>query len=309
VDRTTGQNEHYRGYRVLWRYKLLILSGMTIGALAVGLFTLTRPEMYRANMIIRTGAPIYFRYAKKIQFDSPINIKAIIEQGALNEAVNKFMKDNQYPIPKETLNYKIVIPSGTNILRITHEAQNAETGKMVLDALAKALSNYYAAKRALYLGELDDSLRSLRGEVDLLNAEQAAVQRRVNIIQSLIAQAEQNSEPENKKQTVSAAGKLLEPDMQLILLTKLLDEAESDRMRLRDEKKRVINNMTVIEKSRDDFRFIEILKAPKSARISRSPILRNRLVVTLIISFFLMTLLSFSHAYFKKSPNRESKMV
>jgi len=88
--------------KVLWKWKYLILVGTLVCAIGAAVVSLNMTKIYSITTVLQPGMLKVTDDGKTVYIDSPQNVKAVIETGALNGHI---LKNIKAPIkPKTRLN-------------------------------------------------------------------------------------------------------------------------------------------------------------------------------------------------------------
>ena len=91
--------------KVLWKWKYLILVGTLVCVVAAAVISLNMTKIYGITTVLQPGMLKATEDGKIVYIDSPENIKAVIETGALNGAV---LKDIKFPDKEDEANIRRV---------------------------------------------------------------------------------------------------------------------------------------------------------------------------------------------------------
>jgi len=129
--------------KVLWKWKYLIIVGTLVCAIGAAVVSLNMTKVYGITTILEPGMLKVTDEGKIIHIDSPQNIKAVIETGALNGHILKNIKaPNKEDVP-DSVEVKVTIHKGTNALEVLYETPNVDLGFQIMKNLSKALLERY----------------------------------------------------------------------------------------------------------------------------------------------------------------------
>lgn len=144
--------------RVIWKWKWLIIGGTLLCILAVAIYGYTRPvvRMYKVSTLIEIDP--------KAKLDPLDKIKSMIEYGIFNqEILNDLSKLGEENLANPgSLSFEVKIPKDLNILDITYQAPNTDSGKAVINALIKQLKLNYKGKLDRAKSEIDEMIKDKR---------------------------------------------------------------------------------------------------------------------------------------------------
>ena len=116
---------------VIWKWKYLILAGTFGFALAAAIISFIawkqQPTMYRANIVLKPGLLKIDEKGEKVFFDTPENIKALIEND-LKYKVLDYIKSSNNPNLSNSLDFQVDIPKGSNNINVSLVSALADEG-------------------------------------------------------------------------------------------------------------------------------------------------------------------------------------
>ncbi len=145
-DRFEDEIELIDYLRVIWKRKWLIIVGTLFCALAVSVYSFTRPvvKMYKVSALIEVDPGANLEVDPGAKLDPLGKIKSMIEYGLFNQRVLDDLSNLQ-GIPKlDHLSFEVAILKGLNMLDIAYKTPNPDLGKAVLNALIEQLEQEYA---------------------------------------------------------------------------------------------------------------------------------------------------------------------
>ncbi|MBC8434276.1 MAG: hypothetical protein H8D96_20395, partial [Desulfobacterales bacterium] len=158
---------------VLWKWKYLILAGTFAFALTAAIINFInwkqQPTMYRTNIVLQPGILKIDETGKKLYFDSPENIKALI-QNELKYKVFDNIKTSNNTNLSNLIDFQVDIPQGSNIINVSLVSSLADEGATKLNYLIKALSAEFANKIKFKQEGYEKEIDSKKEEIAVLQA-------------------------------------------------------------------------------------------------------------------------------------------
>ena len=166
--------------KVLWKWKYLILVGTLVCTIGAAVVSLNMTKIYGITTVLQSGILKVTEDGKTVYIDSPQNIKAVIETGALNGDILKNIKaPNKEDVPDST-ELKVTIPKGTNALEVLYETPNMDIGLQIVRNLNKHLLERYGTLIKRYEENYDNEIRSKSSEAFKLNEKAAKVKHAIS---------------------------------------------------------------------------------------------------------------------------------
>lgn len=193
-DPATDEIELIDIFRVIWKWKYLILTGTLVCALVAGVLSFVMPEFYSVDMVLRPGILKVKEDGSNTYIDSPENIKALIDAGTfekeiLNEVANS--EDRNLPdgrdMPK-SLDFKTDIPRDSNTLKISYETADINLGKEILQHLKSSLIEKYKKLVDYYQKEYETKISLKKAEIENHRAAVKAAEQNIKNFQERIAE-------------------------------------------------------------------------------------------------------------------------
>ena len=145
--------------KVLWKWKYLILIGTFLCAVAAAVISLNMTKIYGITTVVQPGMLKATEDGKIVYIDSPVNIKAVIETGALNGAL---LKNVAFPSKQDgptSVKFKVTIPKGTTAVEVLYETSHVDIGMQILKNMNKELLGRYGKLIKVYQDNYDTQIR------------------------------------------------------------------------------------------------------------------------------------------------------
>jgi len=210
--------------RVILKWKYLILGGALVCALAAMVISSIIPKIYRIEMVIRPGILSFGENGKSVYIDTPDNIKALIETGALDKKIlDNLEESNTSDIPRE-LHLRVTLPNASSTLKINYDTPHTDQGIAILKLLGKFLMEEYGNLVGYFQNEIDRDI----------NIQNAGIQK----IKTMSRSHETNIENITKR--------IQELETEIVFINKNTDYLNKERDKLLSEEKDESNILSVI---------------------------------------------------------------
>jgi uncharacterized protein involved in exopolysaccharide biosynthesis len=289
-------------FRIIWKWKYLILAGTLVCALIAAVVNLNKPETYRINMLIQPGIREISKTGKVRYADSPANIKAVIEAGSFNEEILKYLRSSPNQNIPRSLNFDVKIPRKSNILQVFYESSNRELGIDVMNELSSQILIKYNDQIDYNKNVIDTEIKSNKSMLIALEGETRFLQENIKSVQEII--------DELKKQIKILDVTNNEHIMYLYnnQINTYLNMIRNDRIRitkLRTQISELSEEIKNLEYEKNQIRGIEVLQAPAG---SARPV-KRKIALTVVLAsvggVVVMSLLAFFIEYILKYRARE----
>jgi LPS O-antigen subunit length determinant protein (WzzB/FepE family) len=289
-------------FRIIWKWKYLILAGTLVCALIAAVVNLNKPETYRINMLIQPGIREISKTGKVRYADSPANIKAVIEAGSFNEEILKYLRSSPNQNIPRSFNFDVKIPRKSNILQVFHESSNRELGIDVMNELSSQILIKYNDQIDYNKNVIDTEIKSNKSMLIALEGETRFLQENIKSVQEII--------DELKKQIKILDVTNNEHIMYLYnnQINTYLNMIRNDRIRitkLRTQISELSEEIKNLEYEKNQIRGIEVLQAPAG---SARPV-KRKIALTVVLAsvggVVVMSLLAFFIEYILKYRARE----
>jgi len=311
-------------FRVIWKWKYLILAGTLVCALIAAVVNLNRPKIYRTGMVLRLGAVGKDRRDNKIYADSPQNVKALIESGRYNKEIRQYSKTIDRKGKAVNLQFKCGFAKKSNILNISYETGSVETGIKILNLLYEMLLKEYGEIIEEHQDKYDTDILSKTNELVDLKGQKIILQNKIKHAQRRLNElvSELESLDNNKGKLFENRKDLLNSENNNILLTFLynnmlyqsiqlknrynnevfkylgiVQKAELDLKRIQQKLEITSKELENLKLEKNNILSIEILKPPVGSRHPIRPKVKRNIVIVSVVGLFVSILLSFFGEY------------
>jgi len=173
-------------FRVIWKWKYVIVAGTLFFSLAAGILSLMQNKVYRIDLVLQPGLLRIADDGTKTFIDSPQNIKALIETGAFDEKIlDSLNPANKDDLPK-ALSFKINIPGNSNTLKISYETSNVDQGVTILNSLGDHLTKRFDTIVEHYKKEGQETINIKQTNIENYKASVVSSQYKIKNIQKRI---------------------------------------------------------------------------------------------------------------------------
>ena len=316
-------------FRVIWKWKYIILSGVIICVLATTIINLYMKNIYNIEVVLRPGLLSIRENGKNTYIDSATNIKTIIEGEDFNrELVNK-LNNSKENIPNK-LNFKISIPKKTNNIRLIYETTNVKQGIEVLNQLIELLIHKYSKIVEYYKNEFEVKINFKQSEINKKNGAKVSTISNIKNIEKRIDElnSELNLISGNTKDLINERTKLISNiSNSNNILTSLLysntiqqniqlsntykNEIYKYKLKLEEQLQKVneleneagihLAEKEIIENQKENVQNIQIVKYPSPPSKPIRPKSKIFIILSFVVSFIFMIIISFLFEYLKKN--------
>ena len=172
--------------RVIWKWKYLILVGTIVCGLIAALISFNMRKIYSIDMILMPGILNVGERGDKVYIDSQQNIKDLIDSGIFNNDILNYLKEIKMGnIPKK-LTFEVTIPLNSNMIKIKYDTDDIKQGMVIQSRLSQLLLEHYGNMVTYFKSEYDIKLKSLKSEIEYINATIQSKQRNVKNLEKRI---------------------------------------------------------------------------------------------------------------------------
>jgi capsular polysaccharide biosynthesis protein len=148
---------------VIWKWKLLILTGTIVFAFGAGIISFNMTKVYNIFMVLRPGIVKITEEGenpeRKIYIDTINNIKGILDAETFNNRILKKInasKTDDYFLT--AIKLKTAIIKGSDTLKVSCLTSNINTGLQILRETAKNLSSEYESTIEYYRKNFENDI-------------------------------------------------------------------------------------------------------------------------------------------------------
>jgi capsular polysaccharide biosynthesis protein len=315
--------------RVVWKWKYLIIGGTAVCALAAVIISLNMVPVYSIEMVLTPGI-LKMEGNKKIFIDSPNNVKALIESGAINNQILSQLDTHKSDSVPNSLKFKVTMASGSSMIKVAYETADTDQGIEILKLGRKLLIEKYSHLVKYYQKdyEMQLNMKNFEREKFLLSLQSS--KKNLKIIDSRIADLRSEIELINKNtdELIRDQQKFLsqtkdENDIlpalvysntiqqNMSLANSYKNQLNSYEIKLESEKQvlleseRKIKNLRIeiknLEFKTNDIENIQILKPPTVSTGPIKPKKKMIVILATMVGLFMMVFLSFFLEYISKN--------
>jgi len=316
--------------RVIWKWKYLIIGGTLVCAIAAMIISSIMPKIYRIETLIRPGILSFSEAGKNLNIDTPDNIKALIEAGALDlRILDNLAKSYGANIPN-MLKFKVTLPKGSDTLKINYETSQIEQGTEILDFLGKFLIEEYSNFVENFQNKIDRDLNIAKAEIQKSSSIKHSNEININIIEKRIHELEigivdvnENITYLNKERnTLLLEGKNESNILSTILYSNTIQQNlqfvsgyKSQIQDLKNQKENELQNISELENKiqiqiaeinnlefkKNNIQNIRIIQKPYSSKFPVRPKKMLNVILAVFVGIFAMIFLAFLLEYISKN--------
>jgi uncharacterized protein involved in exopolysaccharide biosynthesis len=308
-------------FRIIWKWKYLILLGTVISVVVAVVISMTMPKYYRTAMVLQANTMGLDIRGKKIQIDSAVNIKALIEAGAFNNDIRIHIKKTHGEKTPLSSKFKVTIPRRSNVMKISYDSSVPEIGNEVLTILPQLIVNQYKEIIRQIEEEHKEEIREKNKEIIEFHAKENLIKSNIRNINKRLKQLEEELKVVNdyneflmqkreilnsdrSQNTLNAAILYSNAIQQNLDLMNKLKEQISGYMKQLDDAKSdlemVGGDIEIINKEIQEIKdkisrteYLNILQPPSANQRPIKPNLRLNVFLATIVGFIVMLLLFF----------------
>jgi capsular polysaccharide biosynthesis protein len=313
---------------VVWKWKYLILVGTLGCALIAGVVSWNSPRVYRISMVFQPAVVRIDEWGRKIQMDSADNMKALIEAGALKEEIIDHLKSLKVKNRPGSLRFRVTSPRRSDIIKISYETPNIETGKEILNQIPNFLLKEYKDSVRMIENYFEEKIKAVSEDLYDYEKEKAIAMNDVNILQKQINEldSEIDNLQDNNKILIKKRNNLV-PDkdsthLNLNLLytnaiqenLRTINEYKNQLLNLLSQKKKteiqlkrieekidvIIKALAALKKEKSSLQYIQVLQNPTSTGRPIKPKPKVAVLVTAVMGLFMMVIASFIIEYISR---------
>ena len=181
--------EHYKDedeielidvFRVLWKWKYLILAGTIACGLIAAIISNNMKKIFSIDMVLKPGI---LKERSKVYIDSPEKIKALIDSGAFNNDILNYINGTKKDRGSRKLNFKVTIQKGSGTLYVKYETANVKQGMIILDRLSKLLLEEYSKGVKYFKNKYDLNWSLIKNEIENIESSIQSNKRNVENIE------------------------------------------------------------------------------------------------------------------------------
>lgn len=322
-------------FRVIWKWKYLVIIGALVGGLAAGVVTFNMsksPPLYCVRQMLELGGGDVGKDSKKVFVYSAEQIKAVIEDGNLNEQISQNMGRSGNKVEASSLKFRVSTVGFGDAVEIAYETPVIEKGVNVLNGLTATLVAYsnkevesLRAKDFEKIQQGKAEIGRLKGEERFANMKKDNIERRIRELSEAIEESELEAIALKKKREGISRKSGHDESEFGSLYDRLVFEndhliAKFEEQRFRNVVKRVDAEMVSwkigneVKKKSDELRLLEGKKYVEVIRLIGEPTAlllpqgkpRTKSIVVLaaLAGFFLMVFFAFFLEYVAKVRKR-----
>jgi capsular polysaccharide biosynthesis protein len=321
--------------RTVWKWKYLIMVGTVVCAIVAAVISISKPNIYRVETILKPGVLEINDKGQEIYVDSPTNIKALIEAGTFNNEIKRELKDTKTSNLPTSFQFEINIPKIATLLKISYETPSVDTGISILNQLTNSISREQAVKidylqtkfekeileDKIALSGLQDELRSNQTSISKINKRLAELSTDIQSLNRNISALTKHRDTilSNRNEETILTGFLYNNTIQqnLDLRNRINNQILNytiEKERVKNSSKRIEREIDILSKKIDDLKNkksnimnIQVLKSPNISQNGiKTKIKRNIVLATIVGLFLILFFVFFLEYVFKHIREKDS---
>ena len=307
-------------FRVIWRWKYLILVGTLFFSVVAGILSLRMDKVYRINMVLMPGVLRIGEGGRNTYIDSPANIRALIEAGTFSEKIlESISREKENNLPRAVA-FGIDIPKNSSTLKISYETSDIDQGARILESLGNLLRDRYAELVKYYQAEYETVIKKTQTTIENSKAGVLSHKEKIKSIQKRIDALKSEIDLINKNtiSLIKERNKLLEQNNQDNILSSILytntiqqnltlantykneinqyqDQKENQKVKLETTQnniKQLFEDIKDLQFKRQSIQNVQILQPPISSPFAIKP--KKKLIVLIATFVGLFAMLFFA---------------
>ena len=157
--------------RFMWKWKIVILAGILVCALAALLISLLIPHVYDVDMLVENVQIGTDEAGERVYLGDLKDIKALIDAGAFNQDILDSLREQYKDELPRRISFKVSLTSKNQFARIVYEAVDVEMGDKILSQLFKRLQETNLVRVEHRKKEIDRKIDEKRAELSSIEAK------------------------------------------------------------------------------------------------------------------------------------------
>jgi uncharacterized protein involved in exopolysaccharide biosynthesis len=318
-------------FRVIWKWKYLILIGALVFACIAAIISINSPKIYRVKMtiqpstIIQPGIQRIAETGNMILSDSSQGIKSLIKEGFFNNAILDKIKEKKNKLNNNQLNFDVQVPRNTTRIVISFDTPFVAEGIKILYYLIEELTKNYSRLTNDIKSGYQDKIDKLNSEIKVIETQEKIAQSRKEYVKTRLNELNRNIKITEKNiEEIKEQKKLLKKDQHkdnqilfMLLNThiqqqfslkneyykqidhlKESEEISEVELREKQEEKSIKTAyLAKIKEKKERIRAINIVNSPEANSHPIKPKIRNNILLGIVAGFMLMIFFSFIIEY------------
>ena len=163
--------------RLMWKWKIVILAGILICALAALVISVLMPHVYEMDMLVENVQIGTNKVGEKVYLGDLQKIGAQINAGAFNQDVLGNLREQHKEALPKRISFKVSLENNKQFAKIAYEGVGVEIGEKILSQLFKRLQEMNLVRIGHWEKEVDGQIEDKRAELKN-NKEKLAVAAR-----------------------------------------------------------------------------------------------------------------------------------
>ena len=164
--------------RLIWKWKVLIGSGIVVCALAALIISLVMPHVYKVDMLVENVQIGRNEVGDKVYLGNLKDIQALIKNGVFTQDILNGLRNKYGDTLPRKLPLRALIEKGKPFARVIYETDNVEMGKAILSQLFKRWQERELTRIEYWKKGIDSKVDS---QIAGLNKKISSIKVKINV--------------------------------------------------------------------------------------------------------------------------------
>ena len=156
--------------RLMWKWKIVIFSGVVVCALAAFVISILMPHVYEMDMLVENVQIGTDQAGERVCLGDLKDLKGLIDAGAFNQDILDSLREQYKDALPRRISFKVSLESKNQFAKIAYEAVDVEMGEKILSQLFKGLQETNLVRVEHWKRELDSKIEEKRAVILLIKA-------------------------------------------------------------------------------------------------------------------------------------------
>ena len=157
--------------RLMWKWKIVILAGILVCALAALLISMLMPHVYDVDMLVENVQIGTGQEGKRVYLGDLKDLKGLIDVGAFNQDILASLREQYKDALPRRISFKVSLENNKQFAKIAYEAVDVEMGEKILSQLFKRLQETNLVRVEHWKKEIDSKIEEKRAEIPDIKAQ------------------------------------------------------------------------------------------------------------------------------------------
>ena len=187
--------------RLMWKWKIVILAGILICALAALVISVLMPHVYEMDMLVENVQIGTNKVGEKIYLGNLQKTSNQISAGAFSQDILGNLREQHKEALPKRIPFRVSLENNNQFAKIAYEAVDVEMGEQILSQLFKRLQKMNLVRIGHWEKELDGKIEEKRAELKS-NEEKMSVAARTALLDKQKKLAEAKAEKSEKEDMI-----------------------------------------------------------------------------------------------------------